>query len=254
MSVTNDEIEQFKKDGYFVLERIISESDLVELNVECRKQLHLQMAYMERAGAEKLGLSHKESRYFLPCRHEESPILARLLFGDLLMEIIRSVLGNEAYLFLELFVIKWSGNGIPFSWHQDSGYLLGNPHEPYVSLWFALDDMTEENGTLRIIPNSRIESKGIVEHIKDKETNDLVGYHGSDQGIAIPVPRGSIVVMSSTTFHCSGPNLTDKPRNAFLASYSPKPITDRNGRLWNQAVPFIRNGEKLPGPANGLFD
>lgn len=244
MAVTKNAIEQFKKDGYFVLERIISESDLIELNFECRKQLDLQMADMERVDADRLGLSHKKSRYFLPCRHEESPILARLIFGDSFIEIIRSVLGNEAYLFLELFVVKWSGNGMPFSWHQDSGYLLGNPHEPYVTLWIALDDMTEENGTLRIIPDSRIESKGIVEHIKDKETNDLVGYHGDDQGMAILVPKGSIIVLSSTTFHCSGPNLTDNPRNVFLVSYSPKPITDRNGRLWNLAVPVIKNGEK----------
>ncbi len=98
---------------------------------------------------------------------------------------------------------------------------------------------------LYMLPYSRAESTAVVEHIKDKETNDLIGYRGSDPGIAITVPAGSIVVMSSTTFHRSGANKEDKPRRAFLSSYSPEPITDRAGRIWNQAVPFIKNGVRV---------
>ncbi len=245
MRVTEDDIKQFHEEGYFVLESIISEQDLTELRIECKKSLDLQVESMERVGAETLGLSHKGKRYSLPCRHEESPCLERFLFGDLMMEIVRPVLGPDAYLFLELFVIKWPRTGLPFAWHQDSGYLLGNPHKPYVSLWCALDDMTEENGALYVLPYSRAESRGVVEHKRDNIVNDLVGYRGSDPGIAIPVPSGSIIALSSTTFHSSGANITDKPRRAFLASYSPEPITDRNGRLWNQAVPFIEAGIRV---------
>ena len=251
MQVTKDDLKQFHEEGYFVLESVIAEHDLTELRLECQKWLDLQIACMESVGAETLGLSHKEKRYSLACRHEESPILERLLFGDLMMEIIRSVVGKEAYLFLELFVIKSANTGIPFAWHQDSGYLLGNPHKPFVSLWCALDDMTEENGALSVLPYSRAESIDVVEHSKDKETNDLIGYRGSDPGIAIPVPSGSVIVMSSTTFHCSGTNKTDKPRRAFLASYSPEPVTGRHGMLWNQAVPFIKDGIRVSKASAG---
>ncbi len=144
--ITEDKISEFHEEGYFVLERIISERDLEGLRIECQNSLELQMASMESVGAKTLGLSHREKRYSLPCRHEESPFLEEFLLGDLMMEIVGSVVGNDAYLFLELFVLKWPKTGTPFSWHQDSGYLLGNPHRPYVSLWCALDDMTEDNG------------------------------------------------------------------------------------------------------------
>lgn len=245
LRVTEDHLKQFHDEGFFVLEQVIPEQVLDDLRTECQKSLDTQIEDMERVGAETLGLSHKEKRYSLPCRHEESPSLEQFLFGDLMMEVVGSVLSPDAYLFLELFVVKWPRTGLPFAWHQDSGYLLGNPHKPYLSLWCALDDMTEENGALYVLPYSHTGSRAVVQHEKDKSVNDLVGYQGSDPGVALPVPSGSIIALSSTTFHSSGPNLTDHPRRAFLASYSPEPITDRKGRLWNQAVPFIQGGKRI---------
>ena len=107
MRITQDNIKQFQNDGYFVLERIIEEKNLNELRVESQNALAIQTESMERAGAEKLGLTHKNKRYFLPCRHEESASLEHFLFGDLMIEIVRTILGRDAYLFLELFVTKW---------------------------------------------------------------------------------------------------------------------------------------------------
>jgi phytanoyl-CoA dioxygenase PhyH len=248
MLVSVDDIRHFRSEGYFVLESIIPGADLAGLRAEAQKYLHLQIESMDRVGADVLGLSQKGGRFTLPCRHEESPVLEGFLFGDVLLEIIRATVGDDAYLLLALFSIKWSSTGTPFGWHQDSGYLLGNPHRPYVSLWCALDDTTEENGCLHILPYSRAESTGVVEHSKDKKNNDLIGYRGSDPGVAVPIPAGSIIVMSSTTFHRSGTNITPEPRRAFLASYSPEPITDRHGRLWNMAVPFIENGVRVYKP------
>ena len=67
MLVTKDNLRQLHQEGYFVLDRVISDQDLTELRAECQKQLDLQIASMERVGAETLGLSHKEKRYSLPC-------------------------------------------------------------------------------------------------------------------------------------------------------------------------------------------
>ena len=245
MQITQDALRQFHEEGYFVLESVISEQALNELRIECQKALDLQLESMERVGAETLGLTHKNKRYSLPCRHEDSPSLERFLFSDLMSEILQPVLGPDVYLFLELFIVKWPRTGIPFAWHQDSGYLIRQPHKPYVSLWCALDDMTEENGALSVLPFSRAESREVVEHQKDKKVNDLVGYRGSDPGVVLSVPSGSIIVLSSLTFHCSGANITDKPRRAFLASYSPEPITDKNGGLYNLAVPFLEAGRRV---------
>lgn len=250
MLIAEQLIEQFHNEGYLVLQSVISEQDLVELCAECQRYLDKQIADMERVGTETLGLSQKDKRYFLSSLHEESSFLEQFLFSDQMMDIIGSLIGDTAFLFLELFAVKWPRTGTPFAWHQDSGYLMGHPHKPFVALWCALDDMTEENGALYILPNGHIGSKGITEHVKDKRAGDLVGYHGDDPGLAMTVPRGSIIAIASTTFHRSGVNTTDAPRRAYLASYSPEEIRSKNGTLWDRAVPFMKDGRRVHQPAN----
>ena len=107
MVLTKDDMKQFFLEGYFVLEGAIRGQDVAGLRLECQKRLDTQVAMMERVGAKTLGLSHKEKRYTLPCRHEECPFLQRFLFGNVMMEIVMSRVGDYAYLFLELFSLKW---------------------------------------------------------------------------------------------------------------------------------------------------
>ncbi len=72
----------------------------------------------------------------------------------------------------------------------------------------------------------------------------MVGYHGSDPGIPVIVPAGSIVAFSSRMFHRSGANTTDRMRRSYLAQYSTEPIMNKeNSKVWAQAVPFVQQGE-----------
>jgi ectoine hydroxylase-related dioxygenase (phytanoyl-CoA dioxygenase family) len=47
--------------------------------------------------------------------------------------------------------VKAAEQGMPFSWHQDSGF-IDHRHRPYLTCWIALDDMTEANGTVYLLP------------------------------------------------------------------------------------------------------
>lgn len=239
---------QFERDGFCVLERVIPQQDLEALDQSCQSYLAEHAELMERVQAEVLGLSHKGRRYFLPSWHEEESAMGKFLFGGTMEEVVRGLLGGDAFLFLELFIVKASQTGMPFGWHQDSGYLMGQLHEPYLSLWCALDDATADNGALHVLPWSHTGNREIIPHHKDKASGDLVGYAGDDPGIIVPVPRGSIVALSSTLFHRSGPNVTEQPRRAFLASYSSHPIANEQGGLWNRAVPFLRAGTRVEQP------
>jgi ectoine hydroxylase-related dioxygenase (phytanoyl-CoA dioxygenase family) len=93
-------------------------------------------------------------------------------------------------------------------------------HDPYLTCWIALDDGTEENGAVYLLPYSRSGVKSYVKHIPDPVNNDLVCYFGSDPGVPMTAPAGSIVVFSSVVMHRSGPNMTDRMRRVYLAHYS----------------------------------
>lgn len=248
MQLTSEQIQHFGEHGYTVLDRLIPEALLAAMQAECDRNLQLQLADMDRAGADTLGLTQRDRRYFLPDRFEDSTALTEFLFGPIVRAIVQPLLGSDAYLFLDLFVVKAARDGTPFAWHQDGGYVMGRPHRRYVTLWCALDDMTAANGTLRVLPYGRAPTRDTVPHVKDRSSSDLVGYAGADMGDVVTVQKGSIVVLASDLFHCSGNNVTDSPRRAYVASITPEPVLDHDGELWNFAVPILRDGSPVPHP------
>lgn len=79
-------------------------------------------AEMERLGVETLGITHRNNRYFVSLKHQESPRLGEFLFGEVMAEVCRAALGPDAVLFYEQYVVKAAERGMKFGWHQDSGY------------------------------------------------------------------------------------------------------------------------------------
>ena len=80
------------------------------------------------------------------------------------------------------------------------------PFEVQISVLWALDDFTEENGATRVIPGSH-----------------LNGPHPDDaQQTSYPaeMPRGSMVVYLGSTLHGGGANRSDKPRRALVNTYA----------------------------------
>ena len=249
--VSTEQVEQFHREGYFILESAIPEKIVAALLSECMRFVEARDREMEAKGIASDGITHYRKRYFIHGRDADSPIMTEFLFSDLMAEICRATLGDTAYLFHEQYVVKAADTDSKFSWHQDSGY-VGHYHRAYLSCWCALDDMSVENGTVYILPYSRDgrgSSDDIIDHTVEERTNDKIGYKGDDPGIPAIVPAGSIVVFSSRTFHRSGPNLTDQYRRCYLAQYSAEPIVNRDGtELWGRAEPVLQNGARVGPP------
>ena len=226
VSVTPTQIRNFHDEGFLVLESVLPAGDLAVLRGECERLIDERDREMDGLGVDMLDLDHRGRRYFLHA-YETSPAVRGFLLSDLMAEITHAVLGDTVYLFNEQYVVKAAERGMRFAWHQDSGF-IGYEHPPYLTCWIALDDVTEANGTVYLLPYSRAGTRDVVEHVRDDETNDLIGYFGDDPGEPVVVPAGSIACFSSTLFHRSGPNTTDRMRRIYLAQYSPEPILDED--------------------------
>jgi ectoine hydroxylase-related dioxygenase (phytanoyl-CoA dioxygenase family) len=225
-SITSEHVRQFRDEGFFILEHVVSPSDLETLRGECQRLIDERDREMERLGVDKLDLDHRGSRYFVHA-YDTSPAVRRFLLSDLMAQIAKATLGENVYLFNEQYVVKAAERGMKFGWHQDSGF-IDYAHRPYLTCWIALDDVTEANGTVYLLPYSRAGTRDVVEHVRDEETNDLIGYAGDDPGEPVIVPAGSVACFSSTLFHRSGPNATESMRRIYLAQYSPEPILDED--------------------------
>ena len=243
--ITDSHRQQYQRDGYFILESAVPSEHLQIMRDACDHLIDLMHEEMDRLGTDHIHISHRGKRYHIAKKYDQAPRLSEYVFSDLMADVCRATIGDDAFLFYDQYVVKAAEQGIRFSWHQDGGY-LGFPHRPYVTVWAAVDDMTIENGTASVMPWSTIGIRSLVEHIRDETTGDKVGYFGSERGVPAIVPAGSLVVFSSLTFHCSGPNTTDRMRRAYVTQYSPEPIRKPNSdELIHLGVPFLDGGKRV---------
>jgi ectoine hydroxylase-related dioxygenase (phytanoyl-CoA dioxygenase family) len=241
--ISESQIRQYREEGYFILERAISPPMLEMLKGECGAIIAKRNAEMDAAGVNELGSDIRDNRYFIANRHAESQRLHEFIFGNVMEQICRATLGDNAYLFYEQWVIKGAEKGVKFSWHQDSGYVKA-AHKPYVTCWSTLDDVNEENGTVYLLPYSRAGTRERVEHVR--VGRDMVGYQGDDPGDPVVIPAGSVAVFSSVCFHRSGENRSPRMRRVYLTQYVAEPILNPDGKVSGLAEPFLEDGRVVP--------
>jgi ectoine hydroxylase-related dioxygenase (phytanoyl-CoA dioxygenase family) len=167
LHITSEPARQFRAEGFFVLNRIVPPADLETLRGECQRFIDERDQEMDRLGVDKLDLDRRGSRYFVHA-YGKSPAVAGFLSSGLMVQIAQAALGDTVYLFNEQYVVKAAEQGMSFSWHQDSGF-IDYPHRPYLTCWIALDDMTEANGTVYLLPYSRAGTRDVIKHARRGE-------------------------------------------------------------------------------------
>ncbi len=248
--ISQHDRQQYDRLGYAILPNAIDAGMLQMLREECAYFVGYIDGSMKARGRETYGITHRGKRYFIANRYRQSRRMAEFLYSELMAEVTTAFLGDDVYLFNEQWVVKGPEQGMKFAWHQDSGYVQfidpGNDHRPYLTCWCALDDMSEQNGSISVLPHDRVGTRQtVLPHIQEPGSNDLIGYEGDDPGELIEVAAGSIVVFSSTSLHRSSANTTHRQRRAYLAQYSAVPIQRSDGSRWAQAVPFVKNREMI---------
>jgi len=207
--------EQFDAEGYAVFPGILKGEMLELLRGQCDRFVAREDARMDALGVDSIGITHRGKRYFANECQREQPALRHMLFSETMADVCRATLGDDAYFFFDQFVVKGAEGGLPFGWHQDSGYVVGNggppDHAPYLTCWCPLDDATEANGTVRVLPFSKVPAsrEGIVPHIRQPGTNDLIGWTNNDGAVTVEVEA---VASSPSRACCFTPPAPIPPR------------------------------------------
>jgi ectoine hydroxylase-related dioxygenase (phytanoyl-CoA dioxygenase family) len=188
------------------LAAVIGEIDPVEQELEeTLRRSAGGRAFIARAD-EITFTTHLAARSDLLRRFVRSPVLAGLCLD---------LVGPDVRLYWDQAVYKKPGTAAPFPWHQDNGYAFVEPQQ-YLTCWIALTDATEENGCPWVVPG--LHRAGTLHH-RLTDTG-LVCLEDPD-AVAVPAAAGSIVVFSSLTPHCTGPNTTATVRKAYIVQYAP---------------------------------
>ena len=254
MRATQDHALEYRRRGYTIVPGAIGSGHVSALRQECDRFIELIHQEMDELGTDVLDISHRGKRYFVELRHPESSVVTEFIHGEDVARLGQTLLGSDdLYLFFEQFVVKSPGTGMPFSWHQDSGYLAdagGPEHRPYLTLWFPLVDVGPHNGSISVLPYERVGGAILRRHWRDPQTHDRIGYDGDDPGVEVTVAAGDVVAFSSLTLHSSGANRSTEIRPVYLVQLSSEPILDpTTGGPWAFATPLLRGGSLVPGDA-----
>ena len=136
---------------------------------------------------------------------------ARLLGSDSMEQLI-----NQAHF-------KLPGDGVSFPWHQDSSHRRYGQSEwndvngrgSYVQTIVALDEVTEDNGPIELIPGSCR-----LGHLDLPPDGALPVDVDPGTAVAATMRAGSVLVFGPFTIHRSLPNRSRTPRRIFINGYA----------------------------------
>jgi phytanoyl-CoA hydroxylase len=150
------------------------------------------------------------------------------------LDAASSLIGEDLLAFLLMFIYKPPGieeSVHPF--HQDAAYFMFQPQDQCLGVWIPLDPVSEENGSLSVVPRSH--TLDVKKHlVKDginfgalaaEDIEDNAAYH--EQAITMELSPGDCLLFSTHLLHRSGGNRTNRHRRVItlhMASANCKPI------------------------------
>ncbi len=142
-----------------------------------------------------------------------------------LIDIARQLIGDDIILWGTTIFGKPAITGKGTPWHQDGDYYPIRPLET-MSIWIALDDVTEENGPMQFIPGSHRDKNNYSHHREEKPGMTLFDVCDSehfDEASAedLIIQAGQVSYHDVYMIHGSKPNHTEHRRAAFIVRLMP---------------------------------
>jgi len=161
------------------------------------------------------------------------PVFRDFTFQKKFKDLLDQLGVNDPVVSQSMYIFKQPGIGGYVSLHQDSTFLNAQP-TPCIAFWFALEDVTVENGCLWAVPGSH--KAGITRRFKrNKEGNqtfftppdpiETAPFTSLDESFGknkipeqwapIVCKKGALVVIHGYVVHMSEANASSNSRQAY---------------------------------------
>jgi phytanoyl-CoA hydroxylase len=254
--LTEAQLKQYREEGYVVLGRVLSDSDLAELR---REEARF------RANA-NIPEGQKNQTLFFSQVCPYSDVVRRVGTTGAQLDAMEQLIGPNLMLWYTQFVTKMPDGTTgksEFPWHQDNGYVSIEPANN-VTVWIALDDVDTRNGCVWVDPKSHL--KGLLPHKKKSADSWFLEIKVEGDGVPAVLKAGEAVAFTGLTLHRSKLNHTDQARRAFFFEYcDPTSVAIPMGEHHDNTAaaprtPVIRRAGtwlargQLPLPPNNKFE
>jgi ectoine hydroxylase-related dioxygenase (phytanoyl-CoA dioxygenase family) len=250
--LTSEQIDNFWRDGFLMVEGAVTSAQLIALNADIDGWVAESRAHNEPFGEPTID---GRPRFDMGAEHStDNPALRRVNnpsdISDAYIDIMRNaatvdmvadLIGPNVKFHHCKINLKLPGSDTTVAYHQDFPF---TPHtnDDVVTALLMLDDVTEENGCLRVVPGSH---RGPLYSLFDGERfTGAVAAEEETKLLAQSVPvtgkAGSVCLMHTKLMHGSAPNASDRSRGLYICVYSAA-----------DAVPIARN--PMPSPNEGTI-
>lgn len=254
------QVKQFHDQGYLVLEKVFSDSDIASvrqaaLNIvadfdidnnrsvfttgdrdagrddyffESAEAVH---CFLEEGAVGEAGELLRPKELAINkighAMHDLVPEVGTFCRKPLIGEILRDIGYRHPLLWQTTYIFKQPAIGGEVRWHQDASYLISEP--PGVTgMWVAIEDATVENGCLWVQPGQHHSPLREIYRVDQRsgeaglESLDDTPWHGDEVGVPLEVPAGSLVIFHDRMPHYSSQNFSDHSRHAFTVHVAEK--------------------------------
>ena len=160
-------------------------------------------------------------RIFNPIAHHQA--FMDLVHNEKILDAVENLIGPDITIHHTKLNLKpYAAAHARFEWHQDYPFF---PHTNYdlIAVAVHIDESTEENGCLRVIPG--IHKLGPLEHMFaadgafSSQIRDQSVIPDESQWVNVTSPAGGVEMHHCNMVHSSTANQTHKPRSAMIIQY-----------------------------------
>ena len=210
MPLTEEQVDQFKGEGYTAVPDLFAPREVAALQDEVER--FKQEGLVRNVATDGDGETHSSTKANLQLipLFDKSDLIRALPFESRVTDAVSQLIGQPFILHLDQMFLKPGGQGIGTDWHQDNAYFrIADPMKG-TAMWIAVHDATLANGTLHVIPGSYTEQ---YEHSRDPHSDHHI-HCTPPQGreVALELPAGGAVFFCYGTAHCTKANTTDQER------------------------------------------
>ncbi|HLZ29484.1 MAG TPA: phytanoyl-CoA dioxygenase family protein [Chloroflexota bacterium] len=215
----------YEAEGYLVFPELLDMAELATLRAALAEVLLEAEGLTESNDKFSVvpsddGTRHVVRRIFSPIQHH--PAFYDLVFNPKIVDVVENLIGPDIQLHHTKLNLKPPSKDARFEWHQDYPFF---PHTNFdlLAVMIMLDDSTEDNGCLKIIPGSH--KWGPRNHLFAKDgafssqLEDRSVLEDASRWKTVPVPAGGMELHHCNMLHSSGPNRGTRPRSAIVIQY-----------------------------------
>ncbi|XP_017776890.1 PREDICTED: phytanoyl-CoA dioxygenase, peroxisomal-like isoform X2 [Nicrophorus vespilloides] len=217
----------YEENGYIVFKKLIPEKDIDICHQRfldvCDRKVHIPTI----VNAKKLRPNGETRSEFTIYKIQE------IIFDEMfykhyaghpkIVEVIKMIIGPNVTAVHSMLINKppdvietISAHPI----HQDLHYFPFRPANNIAASWTAMEDVTEKNGCLFVLPGSH---KGPlfshIESINKKLYHGVFGFNDVPM-VMLPMEKGDTIFFHPLLLHGSGPNITQGFRKAISVHYA----------------------------------